>query len=157
MGMAGTPYARSVPATKSIPKHILPDSGLVFDTLLRRDKEFTPHPDGVSSLFFAFADLVIHTIFHTRHGDGMINDTSSYLDLSILYGDSESQLDKVRRNDGTGRLYNDVFSDRRLLYMPPASCALLVLLSRNHNVCLPLLLPQDIQPHICPSTSLTKF
>ncbi|KAF9465406.1 heme peroxidase [Collybia nuda] len=133
MGMAGTPYARSVPATRSIPKHVLPEPGLVFDTLLRREKEFTPHPDGVSSLFFAFADLVIHSIFHTRHGDAMINDTSSYLDLSILYGDSESQQNKVRKNDGTGRLHNDVFSDRRLLYMPPASGALLVLLSRNHN------------------------
>ncbi|KAK0495168.1 hypothetical protein EDD18DRAFT_1013224, partial [Armillaria luteobubalina] len=38
--------------------------------------------------------------------------------------------------DGTGRLWEDVFADSRLLRMPAASCALLVLLCRNHNVCL---------------------
>lgn len=36
--------------------------------------------------------------------------------------------------DGTGRLWEDVFADRRLLFMPPSTCALLVLFCRNHNV-----------------------
>lgn len=36
--------------------------------------------------------------------------------------------------DGTGRLWDDVFADRRLLFMPPATSALLVLFCRNHNV-----------------------
>jgi hypothetical protein len=133
LGKAGSPYARSVPALRSVPKHVLPDPGLVFDTLLRRE-EFVPHPGGISSLFFAFADLVIHSIFNTNHTDWTINDSSSYLDLSILYGSSESQVDQVRRKDGTGKLWEDVFADSRLLFMPPATCALLVLLSRNHNV-----------------------
>ncbi|RDB26685.1 Linoleate 10R-lipoxygenase [Hypsizygus marmoreus] len=132
LGKAGSPYARSVPALKAVPKHALPDPGLVFDTLLKRDK-FVEHPGGVSSLFFAFADLVIHSIFQTNHTDWTINDASSYLDLSILYGSSEAQVDQVRRKDGTGRLWDDVFADTRLLFMPPAACALLVLLSRNHN------------------------
>jgi hypothetical protein len=133
LGKAGSPYARSVPALRPMPKHVLPDPGLVFDTLLRREK-FVPHPGGISSLFFAFADLVIHSIFNTNRMDWAVNDNSSYLDLSILYGSSDKEVDGVRRKDGTGKLYEDVFADSRLLFMPPASCALLVLLSRNHNV-----------------------
>ena len=133
LGKAGSPYARSVPGTTPLPKHVLPDPGLVFDTLLRRE-EFTPHPGGVSSLFFAFANLVIHDLFDTNPLDWTINSTSSYLDLSILYGRSQEEQDQVRRKDGTGKLWDDVFSDGRLFLMPPACCALLVLLSRNHNV-----------------------
>lgn len=134
LGKAGSPYARSVPSANFVPNSALPDPGLVFDTLLRRQK-FVPHKGGISSLFFAFADLVIHSIFNTNHFDWSINDASSYLDLSVLYGSSESQVNSVRRKDGTGKLFDDVFADSRLLFMPPASCALLVLLNRNHNVC----------------------
>lgn len=132
MGKAGVPYARSVPALRNIPASSLPDPNLVFDTLLRRD-EFKDHPGGISSLFFAFADLVIHSCFNTDSNDWDINKSSSYLDLSILYGSSEAEVDRVRRKDGTGRLWEDVFADSRLLLMPAASCALLVLLCRNHN------------------------
>ena len=132
LGKAGSPYARSVPSSSLSPS-ALPDPGLVFDTLLKRD-EFVPHPGGVSSLFFAFADLVIHSIFNTDHRDWRINNASSYLDLSILYGSDDAQVDSVRRKDGTGKLWDDVFADSRLLLMPPATCALLILLNRNHNV-----------------------
>jgi len=133
LGKAGTPYARSVPTSNIAPKAALPDPGLVFDTLLKRD-DFVNHPGGISSLFFAFADLVIHSIFKTNQSDWTINDSSSYLDLSILYGGNEEQQASVRRGDGSGMLYDDVFADKRLLMMPPATCALLVLLCRNHNV-----------------------
>ena len=51
----------------------------------------------VSSLFFAFADLVIHSLFNTDREDALINNASSYLDLSPLYGSSEEQVDGVRR------------------------------------------------------------
>ncbi|KII85619.1 hypothetical protein PLICRDRAFT_56845 [Plicaturopsis crispa FD-325 SS-3] len=132
LGKAGSPYARSVPSTSTTPLSALPDAGLVFDTLLKRD-HFEAHPDGISSLFFAFADLVIHCIFNTSHSDWTINDTSSYLDLSVLYGNSEADVDKVRRKDGSGKLWNDVFADARVRFMPPAVCALLVLFNRNHN------------------------
>lgn len=132
LGKAGSPYARSVPSANIVPNSALPDPELVFDTLLRRQK-FVPHRGGISSLFFAFADLVIHSIFNTNHFDWSINDASSYLDLSVLYGSSESEVNSVRRRDGTGKLFDDVFADSRLLFMPPASCALLVLLNRNHN------------------------
>jgi linoleate 10R-lipoxygenase len=135
MGKAGTPYARSVPSTGTNLLSNLPDPSLVFDTLLKRDK-FVPHPGGISSLFFAFANLVIHSIFNTDHRDWTINNSSSYLDLSILYGSSERQVDSVRRKDGTGRLWEDVLADSRLLFMPPSVCALLVIFCRNHNVSL---------------------
>jgi hypothetical protein len=141
LGMAGYPYARSVPSSHPLPPHSLPDPGLIFDTLLGRPNDpksgkesFTPHPGGISALFFAFADLIIHSCFSTSLEDWRINSASSYLDLSILYGSSDDQVKSIRRKDGTGRLWEDVFADPRLLLMPPASCALLVLLSRNHNV-----------------------
>lgn len=38
MGKAGLPYSRSVQQTHPLPNHMLPDPGLVFDTLLRREK-----------------------------------------------------------------------------------------------------------------------
>jgi linoleate 10R-lipoxygenase len=134
-GQAGSPYARSVPSSNYTPDSCLPDPGLVFDTLLRRGHEdFQPHPGGISSMFFAFADLVIHSIFDTDHADWRYNNASSYLDLSPLYGSSETAVASVRRNDGTGRLWDDVYADYRLTFMPPSTCALLVILNRNHNV-----------------------
>ena len=42
LGKAGTPYARSVQQGGPLPRNQLPDAGLVFDTLLRRD-EVTSH------------------------------------------------------------------------------------------------------------------
>ncbi|KAJ7180686.1 linoleate diol synthase [Mycena filopes] len=133
MGKAGTPYARSVQQSHPLPKHELPDPGLVFDTLLKRDG-FVKHPAGLSSLMFSFAALVIHSVFRTSHTDVNINETSSYVDLSPLYGHNQEAQDKVRSKDsGRGLLYPDVFAEDRLLLLPPAVCAILVLFSRNHN------------------------
>ncbi|KAF5356621.1 hypothetical protein D9758_008203 [Tetrapyrgos nigripes] len=136
-GAAGQPYARTVPSTTLLtPMNTLPDPGLVFDTLLKRpkgEKGNKPHPSGVSSCFFALADIIIHDIFNTNRTDWSINNNSSYLDLSPLYGSSDKQIDAIRRKDGSGMLWDDVFADNRLLFMPPATCALLVLFSRNHN------------------------
>lgn len=52
LGMAGMPYARSVPSTNKLPPQYLPDPGLVFDTLMKRD-EFVEHP-GESSVVLMF-------------------------------------------------------------------------------------------------------
>lgn len=50
--------------------------------------------------------------------------------------------------DGTGRLFDDVFADSRLLAMPPSVCALLVLMCRNHNVRRPTrILPAYMPTH----------
>ncbi|KAG2059443.1 heme peroxidase [Suillus hirtellus] len=134
LGQAGQPYARSVPSTHVSSRYSLPDPGEVFDTLLRRGRnDFVPHPGGLSSLFFAFADLIIHSIFDTNSHDWTINNASSYLDLSILYGHNEEQVDSIRKKDGTGHIWEDVFADKRLLFMPPSVGALAVLFSRHHN------------------------
>ena len=45
MGKAGTPYARSVQQSHPLPQKALPDAGLVFDTLLRREKVRRPIAD----------------------------------------------------------------------------------------------------------------
>jgi len=134
MGKAGSPYARSVPSLRCLSPAALPPADLVFDQLLKRD-EFKDHPGGISSLFFAFAEIIIHSVFNTDLSvkGWTRNNASSYLDLSPLYGSSQEDVNKIRRGDGTGRLWDDVFSDPRLIYMPPAVCALLILLSRNHN------------------------
>ncbi|OJT01856.1 Linoleate 10R-lipoxygenase [Trametes pubescens] len=132
LGRAGMPYARSVQQTHALPRNEMPDAGLVFDTLLRREK-FVPHPAGLSSMMFSFAALVIHTVFRTSHKDVNINETSSYVDLAPLYGHNEDAQKKIRVFDGRGLLKPDTFAEDRLLLLPPAVCVLLVLFNRNHN------------------------
>ncbi|KAI0322769.1 linoleate diol synthase, partial [Amylostereum chailletii] len=136
MGKAGTPYARSVQQTHPLPQNMLPDAGLIFDTLLKRDN-FVKHPAGLSSMMFSFAALVIHTVFRTSHENVNINETSSYVDLAPLYGSTVEASNKIRQlegpNFGRGLLYNDTFAEDRLLLLPPAVCVLLVLFSRDHN------------------------
>ncbi|KAJ8091181.1 hypothetical protein PM082_004157 [Marasmius tenuissimus] len=132
MGKAGEPYARSVQQTHPLPANELPDPGLIFDSLLKRDG-FVKHPAGLSSLMFSFAALVIHTCFRTSHTDVNVNETSSYVDLSPLYGHNQESQNKVRNRDGRGCLYPDIFAEDRLLLLPPAVCVILVLFSRNHN------------------------
>ncbi|KAG5723411.1 Psi-producing oxygenase C [Termitomyces sp. T112] len=132
MGKADTPYARSVQQSHPLPRNKLPDAGLIFDTLLRREG-FVEHPAGLSSLMFSFAALVIHTVFRTSHQDWNINETPSYVDLSPLYGHNQREQDRVRVRNGYGVLKPDVFAEDRLLLLPPAVCTLLVLFSRNHN------------------------
>ncbi|KAG0709341.1 heme peroxidase [Suillus ampliporus] len=134
LGKAGTPYARSVQQSNPLPRNQMPDAGLVFDTLLRREK-FTEHPQGLSALMFSFAALVIHSVFRTDHtpGNGHINMTSGYVDLAPLYGNDQATQDKVRLKEGRGLLHPDAFAEDRLLLLPPAVCVLLVLFNRNHN------------------------
>ncbi|KAG9025874.1 hypothetical protein FS837_004792 [Tulasnella sp. UAMH 9824] len=135
MGQAGSAYARSVQTRQPLAKNQLPSPELLFDTLLKREKQID-HPAGLSSFFFAFANLVIHSLFHTDHTTDPtqpINRVSSYLDLSPVYGSNDEELNSIRLNDGTGRIYPDTFADSRLLHMPPSTPALLIMYSRNHN------------------------
>jgi hypothetical protein len=76
----------------------------------------------MSSLFFAFADLIIHNIFNTDPRNWEVNQASSYMDLSILYGNNQDDVDRVRRKDGTGRLWDDVFADFRSKQSPLIAC-----------------------------------
>lgn len=132
LGAAHTAYARSVTATRPMFRQSLPDPAVVFDTLLKRTKK-VDHPTGLSSCFFAFANLIIHTLFNTNRRDPSINDTSSYLDLSPLYGVDMAEQQTIRQFDGTGRIFEDTFADIRMLGMPPAVAGLLLVFNRNHN------------------------
>ncbi|KAF8662084.1 hypothetical protein AX16_001194 [Volvariella volvacea WC 439] len=133
LGQAGTPYARSVQSRYCQDSRSLPDPGLIFDTILKR-RSLKNHPGGNSSLIFAFASLVTHSLFRTDYHNMYINNTSSYLDLSPLYGINQQTQDQVRDKEaGRGLLYPDTFSEERLLFLPPAASVLLVILSRNHN------------------------
>ncbi|KPI39845.1 Linoleate 10R-lipoxygenase [Cyphellophora attinorum] len=116
LGAAYTPYARSVNPP--------PDPFLLFDALMAR-QEFTPHPSGVSSLFFAFASLVIHDCFQTDHNDFSISRTSSYVDLSTY-------TDHIRLFKD-GKIKPDCFSEERLLAFPPAAGVILIMFNRFHN------------------------
>ncbi|KAG6915284.1 hypothetical protein DXG01_012306 [Tephrocybe rancida] len=132
-GRGGTSYARSVQGKAGLPYSSLPDAGLIFDTILQR-KGIVNHSGGMSSLIFAFASIVTHSLFRTDTKDMSINNASSYLDLSPLYGDNQAAQDKVRdKASGRGLLFPDTFSEERLLFLPPATSVLLVLFSRNHN------------------------
>jgi linoleate 10R-lipoxygenase len=82
---------------------------------------------------FAFASLVTHSLFRTDSENWGKNNASSYLDLSPLYGSDQKEQDAVRVKDGRGLLHPDVFSESRLVFLPPASGALLVIWNRNHN------------------------
>ncbi|WAQ90262.1 hypothetical protein PtA15_12A250 [Puccinia triticina] len=176
LGAAKQPYARSVkPLHAHAPDVAEPED--FFDAILRRKPGphgFKAHPAGISSLLFAFANLIIHDLFWTNNQpdpdspmDNKPNDdhakqdqtqkkpaandppkkrgrskqwqnlTSSYLSLDPLYGVDQTEQDRVRDysegNLGRGLLYPDTFASSRLLLMPSASCALLVLFCRNHN------------------------
>lgn len=52
---AGSAYARSVQTLHPLPANQLPSPELLFDTLLKREKQ-VDHPAGLSSFFFAFAN-----------------------------------------------------------------------------------------------------
>lgn len=131
MGKAGTPYCRNVPS--STPKGPnLPDPELVFDQLLKRTGPFREHPSGLNRLFFSFATIVIHEIFQTSRTDPWINETSSYVDLSTLYGNTDNEQQRVRTyKDGT--IFPDSIASERILMMPPGVVCVLLMFSRNHN------------------------
>jgi hypothetical protein len=131
MGKAGTPYSRSVPPIKPKGPN-LPDVEAVFEALLKREGPFRPHPSGLNRLFFSFATMVIHECFQTSRKDAWINETSSYVDLSTIYGNTEVEQKRVRTyNNGT--IFPDSVASERIMMMPPGVVAIAVLFSRNHN------------------------
>jgi len=130
LGAANTPYARSV-NPKVVQPGALPDPGLIFDSVLAREK-FKPNPNRVSSILFNWASLVIHDLFQTDHKDFSISKTSSYLDLSILYGDTQEDQNMMR-TFRDGKIKPDCFAEERLLAFPPSCGAMLIMLNRFHN------------------------
>jgi len=129
IGQAGQPYARSVRPKKMQPPR--PDPAVVYDAVLRR-KTFRPHPNKISSVLFYVASIIIHDCFHTSHKDYALSETSSYLDLSPLYGSNDEQQRKMRTFEG-GRIKADCFSDSRIHGFPPGVGVLLIMFNRFHN------------------------
>ncbi|ORY58531.1 heme peroxidase [Pseudomassariella vexata] len=131
MGKAGAPYARNVPPMKPKGPN-LPDVESVYDALLKRRGPFREHPSGLNRLFFSFATVVIHECFQTSRTDPFINETSSYVDLSTLYGNTEKEQKRVRTYQN-GTIYPDSIASERIMMMPPGVVAVLLMFSRNHN------------------------
>ncbi|KAK2798076.1 hypothetical protein FQN51_007895 [Onygenales sp. PD_10] len=132
LGKAGMPYARSISSDHRLPG-VKPDPGLLFDLLMKReDGTFAKNEGGISSMLFYHATLIIHDIFRTDRKDMNINNNSSYLDLSPLYGSSREDQEKVRLMS-KGMLKPDTFHDERLIGQPPGANVLLVLYNRFHN------------------------
>ncbi|KAF2689680.1 heme peroxidase [Lentithecium fluviatile CBS 122367] len=130
LGAAGTPYARTVkPAMMQTPA--LPDAGVVFDSVMTR-KHRELHPNRISSVLFYLASIIIHDCFRTDHADYSNSLTSSYLDLSPLYGSNQVEQDEMR-TFVDGRLKPDCFSEARLLFFPPGVGCLLIMFNRFHN------------------------
>lgn len=131
MGKAGTPYSRNVPPVKPKGPN-LPNVESVYDALLKREGPFRPHPSGLNRLFFSFATVVIHECFQTSRKNPWINETSSYVDLSTLYGNTEKEQKRVRTYEN-GLIYPDSIASERIMMMPPGVVAVLIMFSRNHN------------------------
>jgi len=131
MGKAGSPYARNVPPMKPKGPN-LPDAESVYEVLLKRQGPFRRHPSGLNRLFFSFATVVIHECFQTSRTDPFINETSSYVDLSTLYGNTEKEQKRVRTYQN-GAIFPDSVASERIMMMPPGVIAVLLMFSRNHN------------------------
>ncbi|KAH8896764.1 fatty acid oxygenase [Thozetella sp. PMI_491] len=131
LGASGSHYARTVVGTGMRPV-ALPDPGMIFDVLLRREGPAKEHPTKISSFLFYFAILITHDIFRTDEVDNTKIKSSSYLDLGPLYGHDQAQQNSVRAFQD-GLLKPDTFAEYRLLAQPPGVGALLVAFNRFHN------------------------
>ncbi|KFY70876.1 hypothetical protein V499_08898 [Pseudogymnoascus sp. VKM F-103] len=131
LGQAGSHYARSVKPV--ILQNIqLPDPGDIFDELMDRGDAFEEHPNKISSVLFYMAAIITHDIFCTNSKDNTISDTSSYLDLSPLYGKNGDEQ-KLIRTFKDGKLKPDCFSEKRTLGLPPGVGVMLIMFNRFHN------------------------
>ena len=69
-------------------------------------------------------------LFQTSHEDFNISKTSSYLDLSPLYGDVQADQDQIRTFKD-GKLKADCFAEERLLGFPPGTGCMLIMYNRS--------------------------
>ena len=132
LGQAGAPYAKTVPS-KTAPLGALPAPADIFDRLMARNTN-RKSESGLSSMLIYHATIIIHDIFRTNDSDKNISDSSSYLDLSPLYGYTDEMQRKVRDDKyKLGLLKPDTFAEDRLLRQPPGVCIILVMYNRYHN------------------------
>jgi linoleate 8R-lipoxygenase/9,12-octadecadienoate 8-hydroperoxide 8R-isomerase/linoleate 8R-lipoxygenase/9,12-octadecadienoate 8-hydroperoxide 8S-isomerase len=135
IGKSGQKYIQDF-LSKQPQSNDLPDPGLIFDELLKRcpgkNGQFKASECRISSNFFYFATLITHDLFNTDGTNKSINLSTSYLDLSPLYGTTKSIQDSVRTGKN-GLLKPDRYADTRFWIQPIGVTALLVLFGRNHN------------------------
>jgi hypothetical protein len=133
LGQAGAPYAKTVPS-KTAPLGALPDPSDLFDKLMAREEGGRQSQSGLSSMLIYHATIIIHDIFRTNDVDKNISDSSSYLDLSPLYGYTTEMQRKIRDDKyKLGLLKPDTFAEDRLLRQPPGVSIMLVMYNRYHN------------------------
>ncbi len=59
LGQAGSSYARTV-TPETLAPSVLPDAGLIFDTIFARDDQQRDHPTQLTSVLFYLASIIIH-------------------------------------------------------------------------------------------------
>lgn len=94
--------------------------------------EYKKHPNNVSSVLWNWAAIIIHDLFWTDYRDMSKSKTSSYLDMSPLYGSNQEMQDTIRTFKD-GKLKPDCFADKRILGMPPGVGVILIMFNRFHN------------------------
>ncbi|OTB02795.1 hypothetical protein M426DRAFT_61578 [Hypoxylon sp. CI-4A] len=130
LGAAGSRYARSC-RPGIMPLGALPDPGLIFESIMKRT-EYRKHPNNVSSVLWYWATIIIHDLFWTDQTDISKTKTSSYLDLSPLYGSNQEMQDSIRTFKD-GLMKPDTYADKRLLGSPPGVSVILIMFNRFHN------------------------
>lgn len=68
-------------------------------------------------------------LFRTSHEDKNVSLTSSYLDLSPLYGSNQEEQNAMRTFQ-LGKIKPDCFSEKRLLGFPPGVGVFLIMFNR---------------------------
>ncbi|TGZ79433.1 heme peroxidase [Ascodesmis nigricans] len=134
LGAAGSPYARTVKPMTKMPG-APPDAETLFDSIFSRGKNgehYRESDNNISSMLFYTASIIIHDLFRTNRQDWNISDTSSYLDLSPLYGHNQEMQNTVRTFKD-GKLKPDCFAEKRLLAFPPGVSVFLIMFNRFHN------------------------
>lgn len=130
LGQAGAPYAKTVPS-KTHQLGALPDPGDLFDKLMARQEGGRASQSGLSSMLIYHATIIIHDIFRTNDNDKNISDSSSYLDLSPLYGYTMEMQRQIRDSKyKLGFLKPDTFAEDRLLRQPPCVNIYLIMYNR---------------------------
>ncbi|KAK8076499.1 hypothetical protein PG994_003771 [Apiospora phragmitis] len=136
LGAAGSTYARSCrPGVNTL--GAMPDPELIFDSIMCR-KQYRKHPNNVSSVLWYWATIIIHVskfavdLFWTDFTDISKTKTSSYLDLSPLYGSNQTMQDSIRTFKD-GMMKPDSYADKRLVGMFPGVSVILIMFNRFHN------------------------
>ncbi|KAF8438289.1 heme peroxidase [Terfezia claveryi] len=128
LGHAGCPFARIIHTEAEI-HGAKPEPEKLIDGLMPQGHNF--YASGVSQLTFYYTSLIAYDILYQNHQDMSINDTSSYLDLSPLYGRNQAEQNSVRAFKN-GLLKPDIYADPRPS-ISPGVAVLLVLFNRFHN------------------------